>query len=339
MIRFDAITIGTAVRDVFLKSELFKVVRDPEHLKKMGFPSGEAQCFALGGKIDVENPPISAMGGGAANAAVTFARQGLKTAAIAGLGADRDGDAIIEDLRAEGVTLHASRSKKNGTGYSTLLLSPSGERTILTYRGAANDLRLAEIRLNKFRPRWAYIVPSAIPLSVVLAIAKHCKNVGTRIAIDPSHYYLEMGANKLAPLLKIMDVVKMNREEAALLTGENYKDEKAIFKAFDKIVPGIAVLTDGPRGVVVSDGKKIYRAGIFKEKMVADRTGAGDAFGSGFVAALAAGKDIEYAIRLGSANATSVVEHIGAHTGALKKGDFRKESRWRSLRVSVSAIK
>lgn len=333
--RYDAIAIGTAVRDVFLKSDFFKVVRDPAHLKKMGFPTGEVQCFALGGKIDIEDPPVSAIGGGAANAAVTFARQGLRTAAIAGLGADRDGDAIIEDLRAEGVTMHATRNKKHATGYSTLLLSPSGERTILTHRGAANDLRLADVPLARLRARWAYIAPSAIPFPVVLAIAKHCKKMGTRLAIDPSHYYLEMGAKKLAPLLKLMDVVKMNREEAALLTGEDYKDEQAIFRTFDKIVPGLAVLTDGPRGVMVSDGKRIYRAGIFKEKVVADRTGAGDAFGSGFVAALATGKDIEHAIRLGSANATSVVEHVGAHTGALKKGVFGKERRWQDLRVML----
>jgi len=51
---FDVIAIGTATRDVFLISPLFKVLRDPKHLEKIGFKTGEAQCFALGAKVEVK---------------------------------------------------------------------------------------------------------------------------------------------------------------------------------------------------------------------------------------------------------------------------------------------
>jgi sugar/nucleoside kinase (ribokinase family) len=63
---------------------------------------------------------------------------------------------------------------------------------------------------------------------------------------------------------------------------------------------------------------KLYQAGSYQKVKVVDRTGAGDAFGSGFVAALAKGLPIEDALTLGSANATSVVAQIGAKTGILK---------------------
>src|SRR3989344_8581849 len=98
-------------------------------------------------------------------------------------------------------------------------------------------------------------------------------------------------------------------------------------------------MTDGHKGVMVSDGHYVYKAGIFKEKKLVDRTGAGDAFGSAFTAGLMrcgiAAKnigsvkpsDVCFAIRLATANATSVVEHVGATEGALTKKGFAN-SRW-----------
>lgn len=340
----DVITIGTATRDVFLTSPLFKVVRDPEHLERLGFPTGEAQCFALGAKLEV-GEPVMTIGGGATNAAVTFARQSFRTAALVKVGEDRNGDAVLEDLRRENVVPFAVRTRDHGTGYSVILSSPTGERTILNYRGAAETMRSAEVPWKKLRARWAYIVPSHIPLPVMLRIVAHLKKNKTRIAMNPSQYYLALGARRLAPILRSLDVMLTNREEAAYLTGVRYEDERGIFKKFDELVRGIAVMTDGPRGVLVSDGSRIYRAGVFKEKKIVSRTGAGDAFGSGFVAGLAraaAGpstpRAVEEAIRLGSANATSVVEHVGAQVGILTTGEFRRQRRWRSLKITARAV-
>jgi len=94
-------------------------------------------------------------------------------------------------------------------------------------------------------------------------------------------------------------------------------------------------MTEGNKGVLVSDGKNIYSAGIFRGKLV-DRTGAGDAFGSGFVAGIIEKNNIEYAIRLGSANATSVVEKIGAQAGILTKGEFEKSERWQKFEIKIN---
>ncbi|MEK7144014.1 MAG: hypothetical protein AAB820_01645, partial [Patescibacteria group bacterium] len=96
---YDVITIGTATRDVFLTSPLFKIVRDPRHLQKMGFPTGEAQCFALGGKIEI-SAPVLTTGGGATNAAVSFGRQGLKTATLVKVGDDESANSIINELKS-----------------------------------------------------------------------------------------------------------------------------------------------------------------------------------------------------------------------------------------------
>lgn len=336
--KYDVVTIGTITRDVFLESELFRVFNDPKHLKKIGFPTGEAQCFALGAKVEID-APVFTVGGGAANSAVTFARQGLRTAMIGKVGNDAHGLHVMNVLRKEKVHPIALYDKKNGTGYSVILLSPSGERTVLSYRGASSDIGVGEIRPSLLRGKWLYVVPGNIPYSVVYTAVICARKNGMQIAMNPSRGYLRMWYKKLKPVFDALDVVFLNREEAAYLTGRNYSEEKNIFRRLDAMINGIAVMTDGPRGVAVSDGTRLYHAGIYREKKVADRTGAGDAFGSGFVAALAKGGDIKDAIRFGSANATSVVEHVGAQEGILTKRKFAREQRWKKLPVRVTKIR
>ena len=360
---FDVVTIGTATHDVFLASPLFKVVRDPEHLERLGFPTGEAQCFALGGKVEVPSP-VFTIGGGAANASVTFARQGFKTAALAKIGKDQNARDILSDLKKESVMTLPVFDSKAMTAYSVILLSPGGERTILNYRGASEDLRKNEIDFSRLKSRWAYIVPGRIRFDVIFSIVRHFKKEGIKIAMDFSKYYLQMGHKKLKPILNALDVIHVNQEEGAELTGYKYHETKKIFRKFDEWVPGLALMTDGANGAFISDGKMLYQFGTYKEKKLVDRTGAGDAFTSGFVAGLMSrqgtwGKrhetgnmrqetgnkrqgfseeEITYAIRLASANATLVVEKIGATEGALRKGEFEKDKRWKNLEIAVTNI-
>lgn len=332
----DIITIGTATRDVFLKSPKFKVLRDPEHLKKLGFVTGEAECFALGSKISVE-APVFTFGGGATNAAVTFARQGFKTGAVLKVGADESGDALLQHLKRERVTAFAARDKKTGTAYSVVLLTLGGERTILSYRGASENLARRDIPFGKLSARWAYITPGALPLTLMRELVASLKKRGTSVAMNPSGAYVKMGPEKLKPLLALLDVVLVNREEATLLTGIDFTKERRVFKKFDDLVPGLAVVTDGPRGAKVSDGRYLYTAEIFKEKKLVDRTGAGDAFGAGFVAGLMQKRDVHHALKLASANATAVVEAVGAEEGILTKKGFTA-NRFRYLGLDVEPL-
>lgn len=336
---YDIVTIGTATHDVFLTGKNFKVIKDPKHLKKIGIPNGEAECFALGAKLEVDRP-IHTTGGGATNSAVTFARQGLKASALVKIADDESGRIILKELKNEKVSAHPSYDSSHSTAYSIVLLAPTKERTILVYRGASRDLKENEIPFGKLKAKWAYIVPGNIPFEVVKKIVFRFAKQKTLVAINPSKGLVKLGAKKLAPVLSKCEAVILNREEAATLVGLDYQNEKLIFKKLDEIISGIAVMTDGPGGVIVSDNRKIYRAGTFKEKIIVDRTGAGDAFGSGFIAGLAQSKSfseetIKRAIRLGSANATSVIEKIGAKAGILTKNQFNSP-RWKKLRITVS---
>ena len=343
---FDVITIGTATRDVFIKSLLFKVVHGLHLAEQSGIGSStSAECFALGSKIEIDRPVLS-IGGGAANSAVTFARQGFSTASFYKVGRDEFARDIFETLRAESVTPFPIEDKEGGTAYSTILIAPTGERTVLVYRGSSDVFKKDSIPFSRLDANAFYISPGRIPLPVMSGIVNHVKRTGALVAMNPSKYYLGFGIARLSPLFRQLDLVIVNREEASYLTGLPYPNEKAIFRMFDEHVPGIAVMTEGKNGVIVSDGALLYRAGVFKEKEVADRTGAEDAFGSGFLAGLLRHRQglkfregaIEYAIRLGSANATSVVERIGAQAGILKRDEFEKSVRWNHLRVQYKKL-
>ena len=235
-------------------------------------------------------------------------------------------------------------------------MAPSGERTILVYRGASEKLDIKEIPFNKLKAKWVYIIPGKIPIQVLEKIFNYFWENETSIAFNPSKYIIDEGIDKLKPLLNKTKVVILNKEEASYLTGIDYNKEKEIFKKFDGIVNGITVMTDGAGGVLVSDGHIIYKSGVFKEEKVVDRTGSGDAFGAGFIAGLIQKEEkcekglltgryglcqidnIKYAIRLGSANATSVIEYIGAKKGILTKNEFNSDKRWQKLPIKIIGI-
>ncbi len=331
VMRFDLVTIGTATRDVFLRSDSFFILEDKKHA-----PGGKAECFPLGAKIDI-GEPVFTIGGGAANAAITGARQGLKTAAVFSVGNDESGETIIEVLKEEGVKIYPEIHDNLGTAYSTIMLQENGERTVLVYRGASEEMSYDDLFFGSLKTKWVYITPGGLPFGVISNAIKTARKNGAKVAINPSSHYIKTGKNFLREIMTMIDVVIMNREEAAEFTGVAQDDEAGIFKAFDGLVLGLAVMTDGRNGVSVSDGKILHHAGVFKEKQIADRTGAGDAFGSGFVAALINGYGEKDAVRIASANATSVVEQIGAQAGILRTDDL-KDARWKFLPIISKRI-
>lgn len=337
---WDVVSVGTATFDVYLKG-----------YKSLKIKSGEApelQCFPLGTKVEAPEFAFSS-GGGATNTAVTFAKQGLKTACVFEIGDDEFGKLVLAEMKKADVTVFPSINKKLPTAFSSILIDESGERTVFVSRGASGDLKLSEIPLAKLETDWVYLVPGIMPLRQVEILLERFKKSGAKIALNPSKNLILSGLSKLKKVLSQTDVLLLNHEEAAFLTGLSVKENKKIFKVLDEKVQGILVVTDGQRGLKVSDGNFLWQAEIFKEKKVIDRLGAGDAFGSGFVAGLiqagevcqkgACNPDkISYAIRLGSANATSMVESIGAKTGILSKKEFQNHVRWKNLKIKIEKI-
>jgi len=302
---FDVITVGASSQDVFLGGKAFKpnVEEDGELTEQ----------FPLGAKIEVDDVLFST-GGGATNAAVTFARNNLKVAFIGRTGKDPAASAMHEDLQSEGVdTSHVAVDDKLATDYSTILLAPTGERTILIYRGASQHLNWDEHDLGELDAKWAYVTSAAGNFEFLHAFADWANKKGIKIAMDPGKKELE-NQEEMKKLLDKLTLIKANKEELGSLVGET-ESENIVRALIDHV--DYAIVTDGPNGSWATDGKQIVKAGMYEDVPVRDRTGAGDAFGSGFVARIINGASLSEAITFGSANSTSVVQTIGAKAGIL----------------------
>lgn len=339
---FDAVTIGKATRDAFFEAD-FPLIPWPKTV------SGKAYVLPFGEKLQIKKVNFT-IGGNAANASATFARQGFKTACVATTGNDVSAEEIKRRLKEEGVeTKFISSDNKSATSYSVLLLE-KGERTILNYLGAGDSLSLDNSKMKKLLAKWWYVSLSGKSENMLKPMTEFCSRNNIAAAFNPTGYHIKHKPKEILSSLPKISFLVLNEEEAALLMGISFKKENDVFKKLDKAMPSILAITDGRNGVTVSDGKFIYKAGIFKEKKLADRTGAGDSFGSGFVAGLlrrgltrknihsAKPDDICYAIRLAAANATSNVEKIGATEGLLYKNEFEKDKRWKNFKISVIRI-
>jgi sugar/nucleoside kinase (ribokinase family) len=304
------LTIGAAVQDVFLS-------HSPE-LKPVSDKTADELFIKieLGSKNDVNNIDFST-GGGATNAAVTFARQGLEAQFMGTIAHDPAGASVLEALDKEGVdTTYISYSDKHHTGYSVVLLASTGERTFLTYRGASTHYDIKNFDLGNAQADWLYMTSMAGNVDIVDKIFRQAKKLKTKVFFNPGKDELRQAA-KIKTLLEDVDVLSVNREEAQqIVEGNSIED---LVRRLLHYVP-VAIVSDGPNGVIASDGKVIVRAGMYEDVKVIDRTGAGDAFGSGFLSYWAQGKSLKDSIVFASANSTSVVTKIGAKAGILHKG-------------------
>lgn len=312
MVRIAA--FGAASQDVFISGQGIKAELDPrtnEYMEEF------AEDFKLGAKITVDKVVFST-GGGATNAAVTFARQGLTSSFVGKIGNDVAASGVVAELDKEMIdTQYVLHHPTLGTQYSTVLLADNGERTILVYRGAANSHEPKDYQdMDYSQYDWLYVSSFAGAFDALDTIFTRAKAAGVRIMFNPGGAELE-NVQKLRSLLEDIDVLSVNKEEAKMLVhGES--SEELVRHALN-YVPAV-IVSDGPNGVVASDGKTIVRAGMYEDVPVLDRTGAGDAFGSGFLSQWSQGVSLQDSVIFASANSTSVVTMIGAKEGILHAG-------------------
>jgi len=304
------LAIGKGVQDVFLRSDEF----DPHKQGKKMYTH-----LPLGLKMEVEDVTF-ATGGNATNVAVTLARQGCEAAYMWGLGTDPASQSILYELDNEGIdTSHVIQDDSYQSGYSVILIATNGERTILNHRGVAfgksgrHNFNLDAIK------EYDWVYPSSLGnggLTLLRQIVDTAEKHGAKVMLNPAGPELAE-KEKLIALLDSVDVLITNVEEMQQLVAGKTAEELVLHAL--NYVP-VAIVSDGPNGVVATDGKTIVRAGMYEDVPVLDRTGAGDAFASGFLSQWAQGKSLKDSIIFASANSTSVVTKIGAKAGILHKG-------------------
>lgn len=317
--KYDIVTFGSAIEDTFLrlKKESYQIWQEK------GLPWVKTLCFPLGHKIFIEDTAV-ASGGGATNTACTFSNQGFKVAVCSMIGHDKKGEMVMEELEKFRVATKFIKKDKNyPTASSVILSAPREERTILIYRGACHFMQENDIPWQKLpKVKWFYLAPlSGETAKIFGPLVKFAREQGIKIAANPGNSQLNLGLEALKPTLSQIDVLILNLEEASLLTEISPRDEEKVIEKLTSLSSGLVVITKGKEGSVVGDGKNLYQAST-PNVLPFEKTGAGDAYASGFLSGLLEKNDIRYAIQLATANAASCIHKTGAKNGLLKKGQW-----------------
>ena len=333
---YDFITVGSATQDVFIQSDVASIVSVSQVVKRSEFMS-----FPYGAKTEISDFSKN-LGGGAVNTASNLANLGFKTSTIIKLGNDELNNIIKLKLAQSGIDImNVINSEKHLTGFSIILVSFQGDRTVLAHRGANAHVSEAEINFNAIKnSRWVYVSPLSGESNKVLdKIAKFCEENKINLAINAGTTALKKGANYFSKILKTAQIVVMNKEEAMLVTKMQVRpDTKENKYSLEKIHPDIVtmlkalrkgtsatiVMTDGKHGAYCFDGEKIYICPIY-ESSVVSTLGAGDAFSSTFCATLDKFNDIKLALQFGSINSASVCSHFGAQEGFLTFDEMQEK--------------
>jgi ribokinase len=310
--QFDVISVGDIVTDAFIKllDDQAHTYID-EHGKKI-------LAMEFGTKLPFDHAEIIQGVGNAANGAVACARLGMKTAYVTNVGGDQDGRDMIAALEKNGVDhrfVRINPGKKSNYHY---VLWYKEERTILIKH---EDYAYHWPHITKQeKPRWLYfssVSKQGIPFHEHVADWLD-ENPEVKLAFQPGTFQMEVGAERLRRIYQRTDVLVLNREEAVIVGGGNHADVHDLINHLHTLGPKIVVVTDGPDGAYASDGTNRFKMPLYPDPAPpVDRTGAGDAFASTFVAALAVGNPIESALQWAPINSMSVCQKVGAQAGLL----------------------
>ncbi len=326
---FDIVTIGSATLDVFIESDDANIVSVYSKSKRSDFMS-----FPYGSKVEITDFSRN-LGGGAVNAAMNFQKLGFNTSVVVKLGADEIAPVIQERIKTSGIdTSNVIRSNKGLTGFSIILVSFQGDRTVLAHRGENACLNEKDINFENLKnTKWIYIAPLSGESNKLLdKIAAFAKENNIKLAINAGTTAIKKGEEYFKKIIDSCNILILNKEEASLLTKvevrPDTKDElfseekihpdmKTMFKILRNKNKSVIVITDGKNGAVAYDGEKYYKAPEFPAK-VRSTLGAGDAFSSTFVAAMERFEgDISKSIKYASVNSAACVEVFGAQEGLI----------------------
>jgi ribokinase len=309
---FDLIAVGDTTEDIFLElDQETKIVKDEKGDAYLGLRNAE--------KIVVEKLTDVLAVGNSANVAVGVSRLGLRSALYTHLGKDDAGEEMVAVLAKEKVAKDYIVFDKEKRSNLSVVLNYKAERTILVY----HEHRKYSLPPALAPAAWMYFSSlgeghEKLHKQIPAYIKKHKVKMG----FNPGSHQMNEGIVALRPILKVTEVLFVNKDEAQTLVGKSDSIQE-LMQRLHKEGPKIVAITDGPKGSYASDGNNIYFLDIFPAPLV-ERTGAGDSFATGFISALFHKKPVPEAMQWGTINSAFVIQKIGAQKGLLKKQEMEK---------------
>jgi len=303
------VTIGDCVVDHYIVPQEYKVI------------SGQGSKTGWLGLKFKRKTPVTEFsmfpGGNALNTAVGFRRLGLKTSIITSLGLQKEADLIVDRVIGEKIDPSLIKRDKNDEVDKGIVFVTAGERTIVSYH-CKKKYQFP----GNFSTKWLYLTSLGAGFETVYkSVIAYKKKNNVKIVYNPGSRQLRDSIGQVRKMIGNVELVFVNLEEAQRIVGSNKKTLKFLLGKLHNLGALNAVITDGQKGAFASDGSNYYRLPIFPIKRV-DATGAGDAFASGFTAAMSYGLPTEEALKWGSINAAREISLIGVQNGLLKKNQL-----------------
>jgi len=312
---YDFIAIGDTVTDAFIRLESPSAHIDIDKGTK-------EICMRFADKIPYEEVTVVPAVGNSANAVVSAARLGLKSALVSNVGDDYFGKECLDALEKEKVAIEFVKAHKDQKTNYHYVLWYEDDRTILI-KHEEYEYQLPDIN----NPRWVYFSSlggNSLPFhKTVENYLKEHSDI--KLAFQPGTFQMKIGRKELAGIYERTEVFFCNREESQRILETNENDIKKLLSMMREAGPKIAVITDGPLGAYSYDGNEFLFMRAYPDpKPPYERTGAGDAFSSTFTAALVLGLSVRDALRWGPINSMSVVQQVGARAGLLTRLQLEK---------------
>lgn len=312
----DVLVIGDVLTDTFIKLFDDQAWSSPSD-------NGQVLSMPFGMKVPFEHAEVIYGVGNASNAAVGLTKLGHHAGLVANIGSDDGGRDILKAYHDHGVDarfVHINHGKKTNHHYA---LWYKDDRTILINH-EHYDYHWPRFRMNDI-PEWMYLTSiGKDTFEYHDEIAEFLEaHTGIKLLFQPGTFHIASGVERLMRLYQRTEVLVLNREEAVQVSGGSHEDIHDLFNCLHQLGPKIVCITDGPNGSYASDGQNRLKMPNYPDPgPPVERTGAGDAYASTFLAALMHGETLEMAMAWGPINSMNVVQHVGAQAGLLNQSEI-----------------
>lgn len=235
---------------------------------------------------------------------------------------------VLDDLKSRGVDLEGLQVKKGEKSFfwaGKYHTDMNGRDTLDTQLNVLADFDpvLPDAYKNP-----EYVMLGNLTPQVQMRVIEQLENKPKLIALDTMNFWMDVALDDLMKVVKKIDVLIINDEEARQLSGEY-----SLVTAAAKIIemgPKILVIKKGEHGALLFHGENIFYAPALPLEVVFDPTGAGDTFAGGFMGYIAKTGDTSFegmkkAIIAGSAMASFCVEKFGTQKMTELTDDMIKE--------------
>ncbi len=271
-----------------------------------------------------KTPYAKISGGCAPNTAACAAMIGAKVAFIHKLGNDECGRMVANEFKNMGIAFENKLVDNEITGTCLIFLSEDGERTMSPYFGvqrlfSSEDINEEMIKQSKI----IYIVgcpmnekASQDAILKSISLAKQYGNITAINTFDVNSIAMAKDFYKSLMNTGMVDILIGNRNE--FMAYYDVKNENEIYPLLQKEKFMSVVTRSGEGSITVKDGQLI-EVPVKKVDKILDTTGAGDSFASGFLYALAKGKNIQECAQKGAELAAETIIQLGARPKLTKE--------------------